>query len=317
MQDDQVFIGVDVSKAQLAVAGMPGTTAVLGVANTRAGIRKWLRTVPASARVAMESSGRYHAELAILCHKAGLPVYVLNARDVYFYAKGLGVRGKTDPGDADVLARYIREHHARLHAWTPPSVVEAQVQLLLVRRARAVRHQEALRQSLAGVAALRRQVGALDRAIDHLLQAIDTEVSRLIASDAILASARQRLSTITAIGPQISALLAVLFNRIAFANVDAVVAYSGLDPRPADSGQKHGRRRLTKRGPAVLRRQLWMAGFSASHSTLFKPLYLSLRGRGFSATEAMVILGRKLLRIAWAVWRTGQPFDPTKVSLQA
>lgn len=310
MQDDQMFIGIDVSKAQLAVAGLPGVTTV---PNTRAAIRKWLHTVPAGARVAMESSGKYHVELATLCHQHGLPVYVLNARDVYFYAKGLGVRGKTDPGDAAVIVRYVREHHAQLHTWTPPSEAEAQVQLLLRRRAQVVRHQQALRLSLAPVAALKRQIATLNGAIDQLLRAMDAEVSKRIAEDSALAAARQHLLTITGIGPQVSALLAVLFKRIGFANVDAVVAYTGLDPRPADSGRKHGRRRLTKRGPAVLRRQLWMAAFSASHSRLFKPLYQSLRSKGFSATEAMVILARKLLRIAWAVWRTHQPFDPAKV----
>ena len=310
MQDDQVFIGVDVAKAQLAIAGMPG---VLTVPNAQSDIRKWLRTVPAGARVAMESSGEYHVELATLCHQQGLLVYVLNARDVYFYARGLGVRGKTDPGDAAIIARYVREHYAQLHAWTPPSEAEAQVQLLLLRRAQVVRHQEALRLSLAPVVTLKRQIATLNRATDQLLLAMDAEVSRLIAADAALTEARQHLLTITGIGPQVSALLAVLFKHIEFANVDAVVAYTGLDPRPADSGQKHGRRRLTKRGPSLLRRQLWMAAFSASHSRLFKPLYQSLRSKGFTATEAMVILARKLLRIAWAVWRTHQPFDPAKV----
>ena len=48
----------------------------------------------------MESTGRYHLSLAGLAHRAGLRVYVLNAKDVYFYAKALGARGKTDPGDA-------------------------------------------------------------------------------------------------------------------------------------------------------------------------------------------------------------------------
>lgn len=317
MQEDQMFIGVDVAKAELAVAGMPGLMGAVKVPNTRAGIRKWLRTIPQAATVAMESSGQYHAELAALCHEAGLRVYVLNARDVYFYAKGLGQRGKTDPGDAEVLARYIREHHTHLHAWTPPSEAERQVQELLVRRARVVRHQGAMHASLGNLPAVRRQVAAVDRAIKQLLQAMDAEVNRLIAEDAALSDTRQRLSTVTGIGPQISALLAVLFHRIGFANVDALVAYTGLDPRPSDSGQKRGRRRLTKRGPALLRRQLWLAAFSASRNALFKPLYQSLRNRGLSATEALVVLARKILRIAWAVWRTGQPFDPRKLQMAA
>ena len=51
----------------------------------------------------MESTGRYHALLAHLASQAGLKVYVLNARDVHYYAKALGTRAKTDGVDAGSL----------------------------------------------------------------------------------------------------------------------------------------------------------------------------------------------------------------------
>lgn len=105
-------------------------------------------------------------------------------------------------------------------------------------------------------------------------------------------------------------MLAALRSRIPFANADALVAYSGLDPRPNDSGRKRGIRRLSKRGPPEFRRQMYLAGFSAARSKVLKPLYQHLRTRGFAPTQAFVILGRKLLRVAWAVWRTQKPFHP-------
>ena len=95
------------------------------------------------------------------------------------------------------------------------------------------------------------------------------------------------------------------------------IAYSGLDPRPNDSGTKHGTRALTKRGPPGLRKMLWLGAFSASHSKAFKPSYENIKSRGFSGTEALVILARKLLRVAWGVWRTGQPFDAARVQVVA
>ena len=51
---------------------------------------------------------------------------------------------------------------------------------------------------------------------------------------------------------------------------------------------------------------------AAAHSKLFKPLYTELRTRGFKTTEALVILARKLARIAFALYKTGQEFDATK-----
>ena len=127
-----------------------------------------------------------------------------------------------------------------------------------------------------------------------LLAGIDAKIQALIASDAALLKRQERLQTIVGIGPQISAVLAAVLSRYEFANVRAVIAYSGLDPRPNDSGGKRGRRVLSKRGPAGLRRMLWLAALSASHSKAFSAVYQSIKSRGFSGTQALVILARKM-----------------------
>jgi transposase len=315
-----IFIGVDVAKAELVIAQHDPTLAKQAgtiVANDGAGITAWLALLPAHCRIAMESTGRYHGLLAQLARQAGHIAYVLNARDVYYYAQALGMRGKTDRLDAQVIARYVGEHHMHLHPWSPSSPVQVQLDALLSRRALLGKHQSILKLSFtdASVKAIQSDVAQLLGEFDVLMQAIDAQVQALIASDPVLAQGCARLRTITSIGVQISALLANLFSRIPFANSDAVVAFCGLDPRPQDSGAKKGRRRLSKRGPALLRRQMWLAGFSATKSKVFGPMYKALRARGLSTTAAIAILGRKLLRIAFQVWRSGQPFDPSKVGL--
>ena len=312
MQEPTLFIGVDVSKAELVIAMEPERRA-LSIANDTASITNWLREVPAHALIAMESTGRYHGLLALLASQAGLKVYVLNARDVFFYARALGTRAKTDGVDAGVIARYLAEHHARLHPWQPGSALQQRLQELLERRAQVARHRSALRQVFTGVETQGIETAGLHAAFDALLQSIDKHVAALIASDAQIARGCKRLRTITGIGPQTSALLGALLSRFEFANADALVAYSGLDPRPNDSGTKRGRRRLSKKGPPLLRRQMYLAGFAASHSKALKPLYQSIRAKGFATTEALVILGRKLLRVAFAVWKGDAVFDPARL----
>jgi transposase len=118
MQDELVFKGVDVAKDELVIATLP-TAAQIKLRNQSAVITKWLRTLLPGTFIAMESTGRYHHELARLAVQAGMKVYVLNARDVHFYAKALGKRGKTDASDAQVIARYLAEHHQTLRPWVP------------------------------------------------------------------------------------------------------------------------------------------------------------------------------------------------------
>lgn len=312
MQEVNVFIGVDVAKAELVTA-VHDQAGCRSIANEADAISAWLRELPDGAALAVESTGRYHQLLATLASAAGLQVFVLNARDVYFYAKALGARAKTDRVDAHVIARYVAEQHTRLRLWQVPHVLLSQVQCLLGQRWTAVSKRTALRQSLQGCdGAIACQVQALDAAFAALLQAIDARIMQLFDDDAPLRAQRKLLQSIVGVGPQSSALLASVLAQAGFASGDALVAYSGLDPRACDSGSSRGRRRLSKRGQPALRRQMYLAAMSACHTKTFEGTYKALRQRGLETTEALVVLARKLLRIAFAVWRSGQPFDPQR-----
>ena len=311
MQSIPSVNGVDVAMDGLVVQTV-GEAAPQCVGNNQRAIRAWLRQLPEGSVVAMESTGVHHQLLARLAHAAGMRVYVLNARNVYFYARGLGVRGKTDKADAAVIARYVAEHQQKLYQWQPAPAELTRIDELLRRRAVVVAKRDSLRQSLRGCKDLKAALAQLDRAFDSFLRVLEGKVKDLVRADEKLSSAQRRLASVIGFGPLGSTLLAVLLARIPFANSDALVAYSGWDPRPADSGRKQGRRKLSKAGPAYLRKQWFMAGLTAARTKALKPLYLALLAKGFTPTEAMVVLGRKLLRAAFAVWKTDCRFELSK-----
>lgn len=316
MQAKDVFVGVDVAKDTL-VSCIWGVSKPQVVANEERAIKRWLETLSPRTAIGMESTGRYHHSLAQLAHQRGLRVYVLNARDVYFYSKALGARGKTDPWDAQVIARYIAEHHESLHEWAPGTAAQARVQELLQRRSRVAVCRASLRQSLAGMDELAPAVLGLEQQFEQLLRQLDRQVQAAVASEPELSKGSALLQTISGIGSQSGAMLAALLSRIEFANADALVAYSGLDPRPCDSGTRSGRRRLSKRGSPFLPRQMYLAALAATRSKALGPSYQALRDKGFKSTQAVVILARKLLRIAWAVWKSCKPFDAARLQLAA
>lgn len=317
MQELQVFVGVDVAKAESVVA-RHGQTGSRTIPNQAQAISAWLRELPDGACLAMESTGRHHQMLASLAQAAGLQVFVLNARDVHFYAKALGARAKTDRLDAHVIARYAAEQHTRLHRWIAPCPALQQVRSLLGQRWAVVSKRTALRQSLQGCdGAITLEVQALEAGFAALLKAIDARIVALLGQDGGVRQRQRLLQSIVGVGPQSSALLASVLAQVQFASADALVAYSGLDPQACDSGSSRGRRRLSKRGQPALRHQMYMAAMSACHTSTFKSLYQALRARGLKTTEALVVLARKLLRIAFAVWRSGQPFDPTRFAAAA
>jgi len=70
--------------------------------------------------------------------------------------------------------------------------------------------------------------------------------------------------------------------RVPLKSADAFVAFTGLDPRPDDSGQHRGKRRLSKRGPSELRRLLYLAAMAAKKTAAWKPLFEHYRTKGLS-----------------------------------
>jgi len=124
-----------------------------------------------------------------------------------------------------------------------------------------------------------------------------------------LAQLHRRLCTIVGVGFVTAAQLVACLTRLRFARVDSFIAYTGLDPKPDDSGERRGRRVLSKNGPRLLRQLLYTSGMAAAHSKLFKPIYLALLARGLKTTEAIVILARKIARIAFALYRSEDSFD--------
>jgi len=315
------IIGADVASEEIVVAWARSSRPVQTILNNRKCIRAWLKTLPANAVIGMEATGRFHQLLADEAVARGHTVYVINPKHLAAYARGVGQRGKTDPLDAQLIARFIDRERDQLHPYVAPTALQRALRNLLSQRAGLVRHSGAIKQNLratqAGGGALKRAQQKALHSLSALIAEIDAELKRTVAAHAELDTRRKQLQQITGIGFLNSMALTHRFDRTPFTNSDAVVAAYGLDPRPKDSGKHAGKRHLTKQGNPEDRRLLYLAAQSASKTKLFKPNYLALRAKGFATTEAIVILARKLLRIAFAVWTSGKPFDPTKIGSQA
>ena len=311
MDHKQAVYGVDVSKATLAIAQYEGET-VVEIANAPEAIAAWLASVPAGSAVAMEATGVYHRMLAQLAQAAGLVVYVLNPQVLKHYAQAVGQRGKTDGCDARMIARYAVHERSRLRPWQPPVAAVDTLSRLLVRRRVLVSTRQTLTQSLSGMPMLKAARQTLLASLKRMIATVDLLIRRELARLPEMAALHRRLMSIVGIGEVVAAQLVAALRTLCFTRASAFIAYTGLDPRPDDSGQHRGKRRLSKRGPALLRCLLYNAAMSAAKSKVFRPTYLRLRERGLHSTEAVVILARKLARIAFALYKSGEMFDPQK-----
>ena len=242
-------------------------------------------------------------------HRGGHTGYVLDGYRLNRYRQSLGGRAKTDACDARLLQRYLAHERAALRPWSPPPGGYLIVQRLLHRRAVLVQARVALVQSLRELPGLGASVRAVTRQLTRLDALIQQRLRQAVQAAGWAGDVR-RCQALEGVGPITAAALTMAFHRGAFAHSDAFVAFLGLDVRVRDSGQYRGRRRLTKQGDPELRRLLYLAAMQASRSPTWQGHSQRHLARGRSKIQALVILARKLARVAFALLKNQSQYQP-------
>jgi transposase len=305
------IVGVDVAKNELVIY-QAELDLLETISNDKTAIKKWLKTLPAPVDLAIESTNTYHLALADLAHEAGCTIYMVGGYELSHYRKGVKVRAKTDALDAKLLARYLKNEYQELHPWIPPSLLYRSLLSLFRRRAALVQARVGLVQSWANEPLLK---SAFAKQVKSM-QRLETLVEKLIndqLKEAGLLDQLKRCTKVEGIGFLTGARLIAAFQRGDFRNADAFIAFLGMDLRVSQSGQKDGRRSLTKRGDPEARRLLHNAAMSASRTSAWKGFYEEQRARGLSTTQALVILARKLARVVFALLKEQSEYRPKTV----
>jgi transposase len=301
----EITLGIDVAKDQLVICDWRSGE-LTSLVNQPAPIHAWLRTLPGPVRLALEPTSHYHRAVVAAAVALGHTVYLVNPRQLAHYREAVNVRHKTDPEDAWLLARYLAHEGAALRPFTPDSAAAQELWALLKRRAVLVAARKQIQQSFRelqlSTRALLSQFHAVLRRIDARLQAL---IRALGWSDDY-----QRCRSIPGIGPLNAAALVSAYHRGAFASCDAFVAFLGLDVRRRESGYFKGKRKLTKRGPAELRRLLYCAAKPARCHAPFERYYQKQLDKGLPKTAANCILARKLARLAFTLMARQESFQP-------
>jgi transposase len=116
--------------------------------------------------------------------------------------------------------------------------------------------------------------------------------------------------------PEVSAtcaatLVAELGTPADFQHPRQVLKLAGMNLVERSSASVHGRKRQSKRGRPMLRRQLFLlAGRWCQARGLYRPEYLALLARnGGLKTKAVCAIARKLVPLLLALVQSGEAFD--------
>lgn len=304
------FIGIDVSKEWLDVHLLTEGSAVR-FENSAVGCQavvERLITVPAE-RIVLEATGGYERLLVAALAAAGLPVVVVNPRQVRDFARALGQLAKTDKIDATVLARFAAAVRPELRPLPDESARKLQETLGRRTQLLGMRTMETNRLQQAQSSKVRYDVQAMLTFLDKRLRAIDDELDTLIKAAPLWQEKVDLLKSVPGVGDQTARTLVADLAELGSCSRQQIAALVGVAPFNRDSGSLRGQRTIWG-GRATVRCALYMATLSARRcNPRIRAHYERLRQAGKKPKVALVACMRKLLTILNAILREKKPWQ--------
>ena len=289
-------VGIDVAKATLDVAWSTEPDARWQTTNDETGwaaLVAHVRALPVTI-IVLEATGGYEIAAASALATAGLPVAIVNPRQVRDFARALGRLEKTDAIDAGVLADFA----ARIQPSPRPLAddVQADLHAVVTRRRQLVEMLTAERNRLSlARGAVRKNLLAHVAWLEKQIGRTDGDLRTRIEASPVWRVRDQLLQSVPGIGPTTSAALLAQLPELGGLTHRQISKLVGVAPLPDDSGARHGYRRV-QGGRADVRCALYMATVTAvTHNPTIRVAYRRWRAAGKVPKVALVAAMHKLL----------------------
>lgn len=318
MNKDKEIYGIDISKDVFDYYNESSGHHQLK--NDASGFKTLLKELPKAALVVMEATGYYHYRLAQFLYKNKVLVSVVNPLSVKRFIQMKLAKVKTDKSDAKAICEYGIMNDLPLYS----ALTDVQAECLQLFRLLDVyiKKQTQSKNKKHGEEALgipsKYVYGSLKRDLKHLKKEIEGIESRLLE---LVKQEQQHqltlLKSIPGMGVKTALFLIVVTDGFTkFESAKQLCSYVGITPTIRESGSSvRGRSRISKVGNKKLRNLLFLCAFSAcKHNKACQELYERIVAKGKSKKLALIAVANKLLKQAFAIAKSGRPYDENFVS---
>jgi transposase len=305
-----VLVGIDVAKAELVVGSRPAAERWT-VANDERGVRTLVerlrRDVP--ALIVLEATGGYELLAVAALVAAGLPVVVVNPRQVRDFARATGQLAKTDRIDADILALFAERVRPEVRALRDDDAQE--LDALLARRRQLLEMLQAEKNRLGqvfgrGHARVKKSLKTHITYLERELKMADTDLGTMVRQSPAWRERDDLLQSVPGVGPVLSRTLLADLPELGRLSRREIAKLVGVAPLSRDSGTVRGRR-FIQGGRASVRAVLYMSALVATkRNAIIAAFYRRLLAAGKPKKLALVACMRKLLTILNTMIRTNQ-----------
>lgn len=313
-----MLIGIDVAKVELVVAARPAEERWT-VANDERGLRtlvERLRQQPPEL-IVLEATGGYELLCVAALSAAGLPVVVVNPRQVRDFAKATGQLAKTDRINADILALFAER--VRPAVQPLPDAEAQELDALLARRRQLLEMLQAERNRLGqvfgrGKRPVKKSLKSHITYLERELRITDTDLAQLVRQSPAWRERDDLLQSVPGVGRVLSLTLLADLPELGRLSRRQIAKLVGVAPLSRDSGTLRGHR-FVQGGRASVRAMLYMGALVATRrNRLIREFYLRLLAAGKAKKLALVACMRKLLTMLNTMVRTNQRWSADHVS---
>jgi transposase len=307
---EQVFVGIDVAKDRLDIHVRPSGESFT-VARDGEGLVALVDRLKqiTPVLVVLEATGGFEITVAAAVGSAGLPLAVVNPRQIRDFARATGKLAKTDALDAAAIAHFAQAVHPE-----PRPLPDAQAQELgeLVARRRQViemivaeRNRGRQLQSKRLKKRIERHLGALQKELTE----IENDLDESIRGTPIWRENENLLKSVPGVGDATARTLLADLPELGTLGRRQIAALVGVAPFNRDSGTWRGQRTVWG-GRAPVRATLYMAALAASRwNPVIAAFYRHLRDLGKPPKVALIACMRKLLVTLNAILRDKRPWQ--------
>jgi transposase len=311
MSAEPVFVGIDVSKASLDVA-VHQAAARWTVAYTDSAVATLVARLTAltPTLIVLEATGGLEGPVVGAVAAAGLPVVVVNPRQVRDFAKATGHLAKTDTLDAAVLAHFAAA--VRPPVRPLPDAATQGLAAVVTRRRQLVDMLTAERNRLScAPPGLRKELQAHIRWLERRITGLDTDLDQAIRTSPVWRAQEDLLRSAPGVGPIVARTLLAQLPELGTLAPKPLAALVGVAPLNRDSGLCRGRRQVWG-GRAAVRAVLYMGTLAAVRcNPVLRAFYQRLRAAGKLPKVALTACMHKLLTILNAMLKHQRRWDPT------
>lgn len=310
MDTQDVFAGIDVSKANLEVCLWPQEERKC-FAQTEDGwilMCEFIQSCSPRLIVLEATGGLERGAVAALAVK-GLPVVVVNPRQVRHFAISKGILAKTDKIDARVIAQFAESIRPEIR---PLKNLEAQeLDSLVTRRQQIIQMLAAEKNRLHSAPAwtrkdIRRHIEWLEKSLEK----IDKGVDRMIQNSPVWRVKEEILRSMKGVGPVLCRTILSDLPELGTLNRQKIAVLVGVAPLNRDSGKFRGKRTIWG-GRAEIRAVLYMATVAAIRSNpVIQAFHERLVKAGKAPKVAITACMRKMLTILNAMLKNQTPWQP-------